>query len=144
MGYDWCCDEERAPAPEVERSVFAGDSLIFQVQVYQPPPASAAPQNLTGWSLQFTAKMQYADTDSLAVAISKTTGVSPNVITFPNGAATGLIQVAVGPLAFQTLGSARVRLVYDIKTIDPSGNVTTIERGRLVVWPAATDTTVPD
>jgi hypothetical protein len=140
MGYEW--DEECDPSV-VDRWMYRGDTLLFQVQVYQPPPASSAPQNLTGWFLACMVKKQFADTDALAVAVSKTTGVAPNIITFPFGAAAGIIQVSIGPLNTITLGDGITRLVYDIQCIDPSGNVTTVERGRLNVRPDVTRATAP-
>jgi hypothetical protein len=148
---------------------YRGDTLVFFVQAWapaQPQPTemherqvlqvspsasplgmqvpSRIPQNLTGWFLQFTAKKQTADGDNQAVAVSKTTGVAPNVITFPNGAVAGLTKVSVGPLSTAGLGDGDVRLVYDLIGIDPSGTRTVLRHGRWTVTPTASNTTVPD
>lgn len=136
-------EECRCDPSVVFRRMKRGDTLQFQIQVYQPAPASSAPQSLIGWFLQFTAKRWYADQDSQAIAVSKTTGVAPNVITFPFGAQTGIVQVSVGPLNTITLQDGKVRLVYDVQAIDPVGNVTTVEEGRLLVTPDVTRATVP-
>jgi len=133
---DDCCNE-------IVRESKRGDTLVFQVLVLQPFPACNAPQNLTGWFLQFTAKYQYADQDNQAVAISKTTGVFPNIITLPMGPATGIAQVSVGPLNTITLGDGLTRLVYDVQTIDPFGNVATVEEGKWIVRPDVTRATTP-
>jgi hypothetical protein len=127
----------------VARKSYRGDTLAFQVQVLQPPPSCSAPQNLTGWFLQSTAKYSYADQDSQAVAIAKSTGVFPNIITFPNGLLAGLIQVSFGPLNTITFADGPTRLQCDIKAIDPSGNVTTIEPWEWLVLPTATRATTP-
>ncbi len=127
----------------VDRWSYRGDSLIYQVQIYQPPPAQFAPQNLTGWFFAATAKRNLADQDNQAVAVSKTTGTIPNIITYPNGASAGVIQVSFGPLNTITLGDSKVRLYYDIQGIDTSGNVTTVERGRWTVLPDVTRSTSP-
>ena len=142
--YDDPYDAETCDPGIVERFSARGDTLVFQIQVYQPPPANTAPQNLTGWFLQFTAKYQTADQDNQAVAISKTTGVSPNIITFPFGITTGIAQVSAGPLNTITLGDGKTRLVYDVVAIDPSGNKTQVERGRWTIRAGSTRTTVPD
>lgn len=131
-----CCDPGI-----VNRRSYRGDTLTFQLTVYQPPPAQSAPQDLTGWFVQFTAKKQHADQDPQAVAVSKTSGTAPNVVTFPFGAPRGILQVMVGPLNTITLGDGRVRLVYDVQIIDPAGNVTTVERGVWTVEPDVTRST---
>lgn len=142
--YD-CCDDDCDCPPSGVTNLESkrGDSLIFQVQVYQPPPASSAPQDMTGWYAQFTAKYQTSDQDSQAVAISKTTGVSPNIITFPNGVRTGLMQIASGPLNTVSFGDGPTRLTYVVKVIDPSGNVTTVQYGTWTVTPTAMRATTP-
>src|SRR5579863_274172 len=119
-GSDWGWDE--CDPSVVRRESFRGDTLVFQIQVYQPPPNNGAPQNLTGWWVGFMAKKQDADQDSQAVAASSTLTAAPNVVTFPNGASSGLVQVSIGPLNTITLGDGRVRLRYAVKVIDPSGN----------------------
>jgi hypothetical protein len=131
-----CCDDTRL----VSRRA---DTLVFQFQVYQPPPACSAPQNLTGWWVGFIAKYEYADQDNQAVASASTLTSFPNVVTFPNGAATGLVQVSIGPLNTITLGDGPTRLVYACKVIDPSGNVTTVREGQWVVLPSPMRATTP-
>jgi hypothetical protein len=165
---DW--ERERCACdPElVLRRSMRGDTLLFQVQVYAPgvmnpdgaesplsralipgsralsaPRPSSVPQNLTGWFLQFTAKNQTSDQDSQAVAISKTTGTTPNVITFPRGAAAGLVLVSVGSLNTITLADGPTRLVYDVIGVDGAGNRSTLERGLWTVRAGATRATSP-
>jgi hypothetical protein len=157
------CDPELVP-----RRSMRGDTLLFNVQVYAPgtmnldssesplsrslvpgsralsaPRPSSVPQNLTGWFLQFTAKYQTSDLDSQAVAVSKTTGTTPNVITFPRGAAAGLALVSVGPLNTITLADGPTRLTYDVIAIDGSGNRYTLERGVWTIRAGATRATTP-
>jgi hypothetical protein len=99
--------------------------------------------NLTGWFVQFTAKRWVADYDNQAVAVSKSTGTAPNIITFPTGVSTGLVQVSVGPLNTITLGDGQTHLVYDVIAIDPSGNKHTLEAGTWEIEPGVTRATTP-
>jgi hypothetical protein len=135
----WTCPDPTI----VDRKMFRGDTLTFQIQIFQPYPFQNSPQNLTGWFLQFTLKRWFPDQDPQALAVSKSTGVAPNVIVFPNGLSAGLVQVSSGPSNTLTLGDGIVRGVYDIQGIDPSGNVTTLEIGRMRIMPDVTRAIVP-
>jgi|SRR5271157_2655503 len=136
MNDDWSDDDDAREDGTVEREMYRGDTLTFLLQFVQP--GTRAPQDMTGWFVQFTAKRQYADQDSQAVLVAKTTGSAPNVVTFPNGVTTGLAQISAAAGATVSLGDGVVRLVYDVQTIDPEGVVRTAERGRLKVLPDVT------
>jgi hypothetical protein len=161
-------DDDELCRPEiVRRKGFRGDTLVFQVQFFQPgvqtlapflqryrrdgAPSTVAmqaatpsgnPQNITGWFIACLLKYQTADQDNQAVATSKTTGVAPNIITIVNAAA-GIAQVQFGPLNTIALADGPIRLVYDVQGIDPSGNVYTGEHGEYLVFPDVTRATAP-
>jgi hypothetical protein len=135
--------EECACDEVVPRWSFQGDTLVFQVQVLQAPPSDQAPQNLTGWFFRFLAKQNLSDQDNQAIATSQTDTVFPDVITFPYGASSGIIQVQSGPTHSIGLGTGIVRLHYTVKGIDTLGNVATVETGRWLLRPSPMFSTIP-
>ncbi len=127
----------------VPRWSYQGDTLIFQVQVLQPPPADQAPQNITGWFFRFLAKLNLADQDNQAIATSQTDTLFPDIITLPFGAPAGILQVQSGPSHTIGLGSGHVKLHYVVKGIDTLGNVATLETGRWLLRPSSMLSTIP-
>lgn len=98
--------------------------------------ASGDPLDLTGASVYMTAKEAYSDTDDGAT-FQKT---NLDGITVLN-AANGLIRVDLVPTDTEDLDDRRVRLYYDIQVRDADDKVTTVQSGRLVVYPDVTLTT---
>jgi len=130
--------DERALAPGYpQREMYAGDTLVLDLQVMRPPRGSpsgtpAQPLDLTGWTIYFAAKRTFADPDTQAVSfLSNTAGG----ITFTD-VLNGKLEIVMPPTATRGFPIGVTRLVYTVKGIDPSGVASTIEVGTLDVWPS--------
>jgi hypothetical protein len=133
-------DEDLPPfGHPVLRRMFRGDTLAFMVQVLQPDPGTGhffpVDMSATGWNVRCAVKYQAPDPDQQAVAFL--TSAPSGGIVF-NNAPLGLFTVTVPPTATQFFPDTTQRLIYDVRTTDPIGNVTTVERGHIVVLPNST------
>lgn len=131
--------------------MFRGDTLFFEELVYrdlttgrllgvpvgQQPPSGAVPQDITGYTIWFTAKNQYPDTDNRAVAQLDNAAVGGVVIESAN---PGKFSVAMPPTATRDFPDSDVALVYDLQLEDTTGRVSTIEVGTITVSPDVTRT----
>ena len=123
------------PTEEIVREMFRGDSFIFDVQVFQND--GCTPQNISGWTVWFTAKRYISDADSQAVVQLGTalplTGI---VLTAPTN---GEAEVTIPPFATSRFPDSPTTLVYDVQVKDPlTSRVFTVEIGRLIVRPDVT------
>ena len=89
-------------------------------------------QNITGWSIYFTAKRKLTDTDPQAIFQKNTTSGSGVTIT---DAANGLAEVAVVPVDTSGLEDTEVSLICDVQAKDASSQVATTGYVNLVVQP---------
>lgn len=97
-------------------------------------PSDCVPVDLTGWRVIFTAKHELPDWDNQAVwqldnqALGgvTTTGV------------LGIIQVVGSSMNTLGFGDGEVRLVYDLKGVDSSGNTWTFDVAGIRVLPSVT------
>lgn len=94
---------------------------------------NAAPQNITGWTLWFTAKRRVGDADP-GVLQKSTTGGG---ITITN-AATGLGTVNLVPADTAALPEQPTTLYADLQGKDGGGNIWTLAKGLIAVRPDAT------
>jgi hypothetical protein len=131
-----------------------GDTLLYVDQVFrnpltgryatsQPgrlPPPGMQPANLTGFTVWFTAKPETALPDAQAVFALDSATLGGVVLTT---AAVGIFTVTGSSLATIGFPDGPVRLRYDVQIKDTSGNVFTIETGRMVVTPDVTRSTTP-
>jgi hypothetical protein len=120
-------------------TMFRGDSRTITVAALQPDGVTA--QNITGWTLWFTAKLAILDADGAAIFQKKTGGLG---ITITSGAG-GLASIALAPtdtdgtMATGTLTS--VDLFCDLQGKDGAGNVATLATGKLTILAEITRTT---
>jgi hypothetical protein len=143
------------PPPALQSApqfISRGDTLVFTIQVENPapgslpsnPPPPLVPTNITGWKFWFTAKRNFADPDSLAVAQVVSTGAStpPGGSIAITNALSGLVQV-VGwqPSATQGFADAPEAVYYDVQAQDTLGNTFTVEQGTITVVPDVTRST---
>lgn len=129
-------DECKLQYGKESREMFRGDSFVFEVNVLQ---ADCAPQNITGWSMWFTAKYFVADYDTQAPI--KLGTISPlSGITFTNALA-GQAEVTIPSVATAGFPDTPTKLVYDVQVKDTTGRVFTIETGTLTVNPDVTRAT---
>lgn len=118
-----------------ELSMYRGDSLQYDFQVFQP---TGAPKDLTGYKAWFTAKYYAADPDQNApIRVDSSVVVGFIGVTFPDPL-SGKIHVGTAPLSTFGFPDGPVRLVYDIQIRDPFGLVTTVDSGVLTVNPDVT------
>jgi hypothetical protein len=120
-------------------TMFRGDSRTIAVAALQPDGVSV--QNITGWTLWFTAKMAILDADVAAIFQKKTGGLGIT-ITSPTG---GLASIALAPAdtdgTMATGTATSVDLFCDLQGKDGSGNVATLATGKLTVLAEITRTT---
>ena len=119
--------------------MYRGDTFVYDTQLMNPlpgPTQGKVPQNLTGWTLWFTAKYQAVDADQNAVIQQDNATVGGVVVVGP--ATNGNIAVTAAPLSTRGFPDAPVTLVYDIQGKDGSGRIFTMETGTLTVAPDVT------
>lgn len=123
-----------APPGEFDRTMFRGDSLVFEVQILQSDGCS--PQNITGWAVWFTAKDSYGIPDSQAqIRLGNVLPLTGITIT---SAPEGKLQVVVPPSATLNFPDTPAKLFYDVQVRDGAGKVFTVELGTLTVRPDVT------
>jgi hypothetical protein len=118
--------------------MFRGDSRSIAVAALQPDGVTA--QNISGWALWFTGKLNILDPDGSAV-FQRTIASG---ITVTN-AALGLATVALAPASTDSLMAAgtqtSVDLFCDLQGKDGAGNVATLATGKITVLAEITRTT---
>jgi hypothetical protein len=121
-----------------------GDSLIFLVQALVVPLANLdvppMPADITLWTIWFSAKHQLPDPDlASAIQVNTTpyTTVPGAAITLPDPT-NGFAQVSVPGIFARGYPDGEVRLVFDVRGVDPTGNTYTIDLGEIWVVPRAT------
>lgn len=112
-----------------ERQMYRGDTFVFDVQVVK----NNVPQDITGWTMWFTAKYSYPDQDSQA-AVQQSTG-DGIAYTFP---LAGKAEITVAPIKTRGFPDGPVTLVYDVQVKDLLGSIFTVDAGTLLVIPDVT------
>jgi hypothetical protein len=127
-----------------DRQMSRGDTLLFTLQVLQPPPLPPStpsdgiqlPTNITGYTMWFTVKYYVTQPDSQAVwqsgNVLPLTGI---IFTQP---LSGIAQVTMPPIATRRFPDGPVALVYDVQIKDTAGNIFTVESGTITVNPDVT------
>ena len=110
---------------EIDRG--ATEFLDFQITL------NALPQNVTGWTIWFTAKYRVADADP--GVFQKSTLNGGIVITT---ALTGIGYVRIDPADTNGLPIQRLSLYADQKAKDGGGQLFITQKGRVIVRPTAT------
>ena len=103
---------------------------------FQAITVESQPIDLTGSTVRFAAKQSLADSDADAL-ISK---VSPTGIILNSDPTTGIGEVIVDPEDTEGLLAVVYNLTYNIQVTSPSGQVTTVQEGPLIIVPDATIT----
>lgn len=125
----------------LERTMYRGDTFVFEVQVFQarlfnqPEDAPTPPQNITGWKMWFTAKYSTADYDNAAVSQLDNGALGGVVFVDPT---IGRAEITMPALATLQFPDGPVALVYDVQVQDAIGRISTVEVGTLTVNPDAT------
>ena len=128
------------------RPLTRGDPLTFQATVYAlaynqgiNSPYTAGQylpylgqgvtplQNLTGWSGYCTLKYETEETDQ--ASIYQATSGTVGGVSFPSPETQGIVQVFIPGSATTLIADGVVKVIYDIKLIDPNGNGWTVESG---------------
>ena len=136
----------------MRRKATRGDTVQFQVQVFQPAPPvgfqpqstqpAKVPQNIAGWYAWATLKYQWPDVDAQAIAqvTSLPRGTPPGGSIVFTEAGSGIMLVTFPPFATQSFPDGEFDVVYDVQTQDTSSPVvtTTQERGVFTFSPDAT------
>jgi len=117
---------------DAQISLDRGDTDYLDLTATQ---ADGTPQDITGWTITFTAKRGLSDADADAV-IHKTTMAGTIVIT--NGAG-GLATVNIVPADTSGLVNRAQRFYGDLVGKDPMGGVNRLWRGFIRVSPIATE-----
>lgn len=113
-----------------------GDTFRLLVQVKNQ---YGAEKSIVGSKVWFTVKRQYIDPDTLAVhRADSLDGSGDVVITDPS---RGYVSVRMPAFKTQGFPDTIDSLVYDVQVLDASGDVVTVERGKLSVAPDVTRTT---
>ena len=123
------------PRPVIRKMV-RGDTLQIAPQVVNEFTRGSV--DVTGWTFWFTAKYALPNPDKQAAM------AQDNISSGGNGGIT-LVQPTLGQALVQVQPSVTLQypdgpvcLDYDIQAKDPSGVVTTVEFGKLTVWPDVT------
>jgi hypothetical protein len=142
---------KQPPIPTVRRRMFRGDSLIFPIAVTQipagaPPGSQPSPANIAGWTLTYTLKFHVQDPDNQAIF---QTNSNVNMTTIPTlggiqvtNTQQGLATVTQPPSATLTFPDSKYDVFYDVQAKDLLGNIFTVERGIISVWPDISRTIV--
>jgi hypothetical protein len=110
-------------------SLTRGDSATLQATVTQ-----LGASGLTGSTLYFMAKRDYADPDASAI-ISHQTGSGVTVTQAGGTNTPGIAQIALAPADTSSLPAYALTLVWDLVMVDGSGNHTTVASGTLAISP---------
>jgi hypothetical protein len=129
-----------------ERSMNRGDTLVFDLQVFQPIAGTSqqVPANITGWFVWFTVKRYVQDADNMAVAAVTTTPTS-----VPPGGSITIVDAFSGKLEVTMPAAATLllpdggttKLVYDVQVKDLLGRIFTVDAGTIAVTPDVTRAT---
>ena len=120
-----------------------GDTIHITVSITQTVNGVTSPLPLTGYTVWFTAKLQYSDPDNLAVfqkksGLTNTDGSNQIDFTDING---GKVQVNIMPQDTANLIDDSTTLVCDVQVKDPTGEVFTPATGKLTITGDVTRTT---
>ncbi len=111
--------------------MFRGDNKTVNLRFTK----NGVKQNITGWTIHFTAKRKLTDTDPQAIFQKKTTSGSGITIIDGNN---GLAEVAIVPVDTSGLEDSEVSLICDVQAKDASSQVATTGYVNLVVQPDIT------
>lgn len=123
------------PEP-VELRLLRGDTsrVLLRATKLDPLTADMVAINLTGASVQFTAKRQVVDLDELA--LMRLTTENGGVVVAR--ASEGIAVAVVPATAFASLPDDDLPVLFDAQVVEASGEVTTFMRGTIVVVPDVT------
>jgi hypothetical protein len=125
--------EEEIPPQRVCRRMYRGDTL--QIPIVVVDDRTRQPLNVTGWGFRFTAKYALQNPDVRAAMRQDNQSIGGVTLVAPT---MGQGLVVVQPIATRAYPDGDVGLYYDVQATDPSGVITTIEIGSIVVRPDVT------
>lgn len=123
------------PYTDFAFTVYRGDDRNLPVEVTEPGGPGA--QDLTGWSLWFTGKLNIADDDAAAI-FQYTIGSGITV----DNAAGGLATIAIAGDDTNALTADSTTLFCDLQGKDGAGKIATLATGKLTVEAEITRTEV--
>lgn len=125
----------------VDKVMVRGDDLVFDVFAKKPDPQTGVlvAVNLTAGKAYFTAKRSITVADEVAdIRLGSAAPLAGVTIVVPTA---GQVRIDVPPLATKGFQNDDVTLAYDVEVVEASGQVTTVQRGTLVVSPDVTRAT---
>jgi hypothetical protein len=92
-------------------------------------------QDITGWNFWCTGKLYLSDPDMVALFQLTTSPANGIVVVSATG---GQILITVPPIVTRAFADSDVTIYYDVQGKDASGNIFTVERGKMIVSPDIT------
>lgn len=109
--------------------ILRNDTDHINLYFFKPVPNELVAQDITGWTIWFTAKRKLSDVDAAAI-IAKTTASGITI----QSAAGGWAIVAITAADTGALEARDVMLYFDVQIKDANGEIhTPIRRGTLLV-----------
>jgi hypothetical protein len=137
----------------MDRPLLRGDTLVFidsvvrdqvtgvltAVPAGQQPPPGSVPVDIAGYTITFTAKYEFPDSDNRAVSQLDNLTLGGVVILTAN---PGKFSVTMPASATRGFADSPIVLLYDVQAQDPAGRVSTIDLGTITVSPDVTRSSV--
>ena len=112
---------------EIIAEMYRGDHQDIALAVFQANGTTA--QNITGWSLWMTGKLNVDDADAAAL-FTRTVANGGIVVTSATG---GLATITLLPANTSALTDASTDVLIDVQGKSGTGRVSTLKSGKLVV-----------
>jgi len=112
---------------EIIAEMYRGDHQDIALAVFQPN--GTTPQDITGWSLWMTGKLNVDDADAAAL-FTRTVANGGIVVTSATG---GLATITLLPANTSALTDASTDVLIDVQGKSGTGRVSTLKSGKLVV-----------
>lgn len=112
---------------ETIAEMYRGDHQDITLAVFQAD--GATPQNITGWSLWMTGKLNVDDADAAAL-FTRTIANGGIVVTSATG---GLATITILPADTSALVEKSTDVLIDVQGKSGTGRISTLKSGKLVV-----------
>jgi hypothetical protein len=117
--------------------MFRGDDQDFTLTFTKLNGTVQEAQDITGWTIWFTAKLEESDTDASAKFQKSTAASAGIVLTDPTG---GIATLSIAEADTSDLRNETI-LYYDVQVKDGADKIVTTEKGTLTVQVDITRTT---
>lgn len=112
-----------------------GDQRSFTLKIFAAD--GTTPLNITGWSLWFTGKMDFADAD--AAAIFMLTIANGGIVV--DNATGGVCTITLQPTHTNSLPDTQTKVLVEVQAKSGTTTVNTLKGGHILVNPELTRTT---